>query len=94
MVLGDIFNEIKAVSPTTTQILMNKNIELFGCSACLGSLEVLTQPQEIPTLAVIMEWIFLRLTVANSEQCPKDKVVELTRLFVNNGCTPFQVKGS
>ena len=92
VLLGDIFNEVKeTVNPKPSQILMKIDIELFECRAFLGSPEVLTQPQEIPIVAVIMEWEFLRPNGTYSEQCPKEKVIELTKLFLNNGYTPFQV---
>ena len=94
MLLGDIFKEVReTVSPKPSQILMKIDIEHFECRAFLGSPEVITQPQDIPILAVIMEWVFLRPNGAYSEQCPKDKVIELTKLFLNNGYTPFQVNG-
>ena len=94
VLLGDIFNEVKeTVNPKPSQILMKIDIELFECRAFLGSPEVLTQPQEIPIVAVIMEWVFLRPNGAYSEQCPKEKVTELAKLFLNNGYTPFQVNG-
>ena len=94
VLLGDIFNEVKeVVIPKPSQILMKIDIELFECRAFLGSPAVLTQPQEIPIVAVIMEWVFLRPNGAYSEQCPKEKVIELTKLFLDNGYTPFQVNG-
>ena len=94
MLLGDIFKEVReTVSPKPSQIVMKIDIELFECRAFLGSPEVITQPQDIPILAVIMEWVFLRPNGAYSEQCPKDKVIELTKLFLKNDHTPFQVKG-
>lgn len=70
---------------------MKIDIELFECKAFLGSPEVLTQPQAIPVVAVIMEWVFLRDGGNYSEQCPKEKVIELTKLFLGNGYTPFHV---
>ena len=67
------------------------DIELFECKAFLGSPEVLKQPQTIPILAVIMEWVFLLEEGKYSEQCPKEKVIELTKVFLDNGYTPFRV---
>ena len=94
VLLRDIFHEVKqTVSPMPSQIVMKIDIELFECRAFLGSPEVLTQPQDIPILAVIMEWVFLRPNGDYSEQCPKEKVIELAKLFLDNGYTPFQVNG-
>ena len=85
VLLGDIFKEVEeTVYPKPSQILMKIDIELFECRAFLGSPEVLTQPQEIPIIAVIMEWVFLRPNGAYSEQCPKDKVIELATIVRNN----------
>ena len=70
---------------------MKIDIELFECRAFLGSPEVLTQPQDIPIIAVLMEWVFLRNNGSYSEQCPKEKVIELTKLFLDNGYIPFRV---
>ena len=89
----DIFNEIKStVSPKRSQIVMKIDIEFFQCRAFLGSPEVITHPQDIPIMAIIMEWIFLRDDGSYTKMCPKDKLVELTKLFLNNGYTPFRVK--
>jgi hypothetical protein len=70
---------------------MKIDIELFECRAFLGSPEVITQPQEIPLIAVIMEWVFLREHGTYSEQCPKKSVIQLTKLFLDNGYTPFRL---
>ena len=43
-------------------------------------------------MAVIMEWIFLRDDGSYTKMCPKDKVEELTKLFLSNGYTPFLVR--
>ena len=93
MLLVDIFDEIKStVFPRPSQIVMKIDIEFFECRAFLGSPEVITHPQDIPIMAVIMEWIFLRDDGSYTKMCPKDKLVELTKLFLNNGYTPFLIK--
>ena len=71
---------------------MKIDIEFFECRAFLGSPEVITHPQFIPIMAVIMEWMFLRDNASYSNMCPKDKVIELTKLFLYNGYTPFRMK--
>ena len=71
---------------------MKIDVEFFECRAFLGSPEVVANPQDIPIMAVIMEWMFLRDNASYSNMCPKDKVIELTKLFLNNGYTPFRVK--
>ena len=92
VLLGDILREVKrTVSPEPSQFLMKIDIELFECRAFLGSPEVILQPQDIPLIAVIMEWIFIREDGTYSEQCPKEKVIKLSKLFLNNGYTPFRV---
>ena len=70
---------------------MKIDIELFECRAFLGSPEVLTQPQDIPLIAVLMEWVFLREHGTYSEQCPKEMVIKLSKLFLDNGYTPFRL---
>ena len=94
VLLGDIFRAIKdTVKPVPSQLLMKIDVELFECRAFLGSPEVLKQPQEIPILAVIMEWVFLRENGVYSEQCPKESVIELAKMFLDNGYTPYHVNG-
>ena len=39
-----------------------------------------------------MEWNFLKRNGDYSEQCPKERVIELAKLFLNNGYIPFHVK--
>lgn len=70
---------------------MKIDIELFECRSFLGSPEVLTQPQEIPLIAVLMEWAFLEKHGTYSEQCPKGMVIELAKMFLDNGYKPFRV---
>ena len=94
VLLGDIFRAVKdTATPVPSQLLMKIDVELFECRAFLGSPEVLTQPQEIPLLAVIMEWVFLREKGVYSEQCPKESVIELAKMFLDNGYTPYHVNG-
>ena len=94
VLLGDVVKAVsETVTPVPSQLLMKIDIELFECRAFLGSPEVITQSQAIPLIAVIMEWVFLRENGAYSEQCPKEKVIELTKLFLENGYTPFRVNG-
>ena len=50
------------------------------------------QNQDIRLLAVIMEWTFKGQNGSYSEACPKEKVINLTKLFLENGFTPFQWK--
>ena len=71
---------------------MKVDIEHSECKAFLGSPDVLLQPQKIPVIAVIMEWNFLKRNGDYSEQCPKERVIELAKLFLNNGYIPFHVK--
>ena len=90
--LGDIINAVKeTVIPYPDQLLMKMDIELFECRAILGSPEVLTGPKNIPFVAVVMEWLFLRNNGEYTDQCPKEKVVELAKFFLDNGFTPFLV---
>ena len=90
--LRDIFDEVrKRLSLKPSQIVMKLDIEQSECKAFLGSPEVLSQPQQIPVIAVIMEWTFLQPNGDYSERCPKERVIELTKLFLHNGYTPFQV---
>ena len=66
------------MSPKPSQIVMKVDIERFECRAFLGSPEVLSQPQEIPILAVIIEWYFLHYNMIGghyAELCPKEKVI-------------------
>ena len=82
------------MSPKPSQIVMKVDIERFECRAFLGSPEVLSQPQEIPILAVIIEWHFLYYNMIGghyAELCPKEKVIQLSKLFLDNGYTPFKV---
>ena len=81
------------MSPKPSQIVMKVDIERFECRAFLGSPEVLSQPQEIPILAVIIEWYFLNhnMLEVSAELCPKEKVIQLSKLFLDNGYTPFKV---
>ena len=92
ILLEDVFRAIRSsISPTPSQILLKVDIEQFECRAFLGSPEVLIQPQEIPVIAVIMEWTFMKDDGTYSEQCSKRNVRELGKLFLNNGYTPFRV---
>ena len=77
--------------PTPLNVLMKIDIEHFECRAFLGSPEILRQNQNIKLLAVIMEWTFKDQNGTYSEQCPKAKVMSLTKLFLENGFTPFQL---
>ena len=82
------------MSPKPSQIVMKVDIEQFECRAFLGSPEVLSQPQEIPILAVIIEWHFLYYNMIGghyAELYPKEKVIQLSKLFLDNGYTPFKV---
>ena len=72
-----------------SQILMKIDIEHFECRAFLGSPEVLTQPQIIPIIAVVMEWTF----IDGDPRCKKEQVRELAKMFLDNGYTPFKVAG-
>ena len=74
-------------------MLMKIDIELFECRAFLGSPEVLVQSRNITLVAVIMEWVFIREHGKYSEQCRKEKVIELAKLFLDNGFTAFRMKG-
>lgn len=92
VLLKDVFEGIKMhVVPTPLNILMKIDIEHFECRAFLGSPEVLRKNQGIKLLAVIMEWTFKDQNGTYSEQCPKSKVISLTKLFLENGYTPFQL---
>ena len=92
VLLRDIFDEVrKDFSLEPPQIVMKVDIEQSECKAFLGSPEVLLQPQQIPVIAVIMEWTFLKPNGDYSERCSKERVIELTKLFLHNGYTPFQV---
>ena len=92
MLLRDVFDEVRRNFPLKPpQIVMKVDIEQSECNAFLGSPEVLLQPQVIPVIAVIMEWTFLKPNGDYSERCPKEKVIELMKLFLHNGYTPFQV---
>ena len=73
-----------------SQILMKIDIEHFECRAFLGSPEVLAQPQTITIIAVIMEWTFIE-GGEYSPQCTKEQVRQLSKLFLDNGYTPFRV---
>ena len=76
-----------------SQILMKIDIEQFECRAFLGSPEVLAQPQIIPIIAVVMEWIFMENIGGGqySPICKKEQVRELAKLFLDNGYTPYKV---
>ena len=90
--MGDVFRATgDADSQPPSQILLKIDIEQFECRAFLGSPEVIIQPQKIPVIAVILEWTFLSENGSYSEQCPKEKVKELAKLFLDNGYTPFRV---
>ena len=70
---------------------MKIDIEHFECRAFLGSPEVLVQKKGVVLLAVIMEWTFGGENGTYSEQCSKEQVVSLTKLFLSQGYAPFQV---
>ena len=92
VLLKDVFEAIKThIVPTPLNVLMKIDIEHFECRAFLGSPEILRQNQNIKLLAVIMEWTFKDQNGTYSEQCPKAKVMSLTKLFLENGFTPFQL---
>ena len=89
----DIFTEIKSTaSPKPSQIVMKIDIAFFECRAFLGSPEVITHPQDIPIKDVMIESIFLRDDGSYPKMCPKDKVEELTKLYLSNVYSPFLVK--
>ena len=92
VLLKDIFEAIKTnVVPKPLTVLMKIDIEHFECRAFLGSPEILRQNQDVNLLAVIMEWTFKGQNGKYSEQCPKEKVISLAKLFLMNGFTPFQL---
>ena len=92
VLLKDVFEAIKSnVVPKPLTVLMKIDIEHFECRAFLGSPEILRQNQDVKLLAVIMEWTFEGQNGKYSEQCPKDKVISLAKLFLMNGFTPFQL---
>ena len=94
MLLGDILRDImETAARVPSQILMKIDIEHFECRAFLGSPEVLAQPQNIPIIAVVMEWIFTKNIGGGqySPICKKEQVRELARLFLDTGYTPFKV---
>ena len=92
VLLNDVYEAIKAnVVPKPLIVLMKIDIEHFECRALLGSPEILRQNQDVKLLAVIMEWTFEGKNGKYSEQCPKDKVVSLAKLFLMNGFAPFQL---
>ena len=91
ILLGDVVHSVaELANPLPSQIVMKIDIELFECKAFLGSPEVLRTPQLIPIRAVLMEWVFPGENGKYSDQCPREKVVELTKLFLDNGYTPFR----
>ena len=94
MLLGDILRDImETAARVPSQILMKIDIEHFECRAFLGSPEVLSQPQIIPIIAVVMEWIFTK-NIGGGQYgpiCKKEQVRELARLFLDTGYTPFKV---
>ena len=87
VLLGDVFKAIReTVFPVPSQLLMKIDIELFECRAFLGSPEIITKHFEnIPLIAVIMEWTFLREDGSYSEQCPKEKVIKLKKPEMKEG---------
>ena len=92
VLLKDVFEAINVnIVPKPSVIMMKIDIEHFECRAFLGSSEVLQQNQDVALLAVIMEWTFGGQNGTYSEQCPKEKVVSLTKLFLSKGYVPFQV---
>ena len=92
VILNDVFEAIKTnVVPKPSVVMMKIDIEHFECRAFLGSPEILQQNQDVILLAVIMEWTFKGQNGTYSEQCPQEKVVSLTKLFLAKGYTPFQV---
>ena len=92
VLLNDVFEAIKSnVVPKPLTVLMKIDIEHFECRAFLGSPEIFRQNQDVKLLAVIMEWTFEGQNGKYSEQCPKEKVISLAKLFLMNGFTPFQL---
>ena len=94
VLLKDVIDAMPKTNVVSTplSVLMKIDIEHFECRAFLGSPEILRQNQTISLLAVIMEWTFEGQNGSFSEACPKDKVIDLTKLFLENGFTPFQWK--
>ena len=98
ILLRDILEDIKThTNQKPTGVVMKIDIEQFECRAFLGSPELLrhaknqTSPDKtLPILAIIMEWTFLSGD-PNGDRCPKEHVVELTKLFLENDYTPFRV---
>ena len=92
VLLKDIFYAIRHhTSSLPSAAVMKIDIENFECRAFLGSPEVLSPTQDIPLLAVIMEWTFPGENDLKGERCPKEKVVKLVKLFLHNGYTPFRL---
>ena len=90
MLLSDVFNAIrKHTSPLPSSVIMKIDIEQFECHAFLGSPQVLDQTQDLPVIAVIMEWTFLGGNDNYGERCPEEKVVELAKLFLFYDFVPF-----
>ena len=90
VLLSDVFDAIrKHASPLPSCVIMKIDIEQFECHAFLGSPQVLDQTQDLPVIAVIMEWTFLGENDKYGERCPEEKVVELAKLFLFYDFVPF-----
>ena len=98
ILLSDIFQDIKShTNHKPKGVVMKMDIEQFECRSFLGSPELLrhaknqtSSDETLPILAIIMEWTFLSGD-PNGDRCPKEHLVELTKLFLENDYTPFRV---
>lgn len=98
ILLSDIFEDIKShTTHKPTGVVMKMDIEQFECRAFLGSPELLrhakhetSSDETLPILAIILEWTFSSGD-PNRVRCPKERIAELTKLFIENDYTPFRV---
>lgn len=89
VLLSDILESAK-IQENPKQFIIKIDVELFECRVFLGSSNEFKQPQKVPITAIIMEWMFQSKKGRFSEECPREKVIRMTKMFLNAGYIPFK----
>ena len=89
VLLEDMVDTIKTLA-NPQRLLIKMDIELFECRTILGSKSLFRKPQKIPIEAIVMEWLFRSPKGNFSKMCPEEKVIKMTKMFLDAGYVPYK----
>ena len=90
VLLSDIIEAARVIE-NPTEIVIKIDIELFECRAFLGSPNIFNQPQDVPIVAIIMEWLYGRGDGSFTDRCPEEKMKLMAKMFLEAGYVPFSI---